>query len=133
VLGVSSRGYHRSIETLPDELGSHSTSKSATSRCFVAATKPKLEQWLHRGASELSVVAILVDGPNVAEHTVVAALGIDETGQKHPLGLWLGATENATVCGALLNELIERGSTRVDALRRHAEQIERLDEQKEAA
>ena len=37
------------------------------------------------------------------------ALGIDTTGTKHPLGLWEGATENATVCQGLLTNLASRG------------------------
>jgi transposase-like protein len=40
---------------------------------------------------------------------VLVALGIDEAGQKQPLGLWLGVTENAAVCGELLNNLVTRG------------------------
>jgi transposase-like protein len=39
----------------------------------------------------------------------VAALGIDTTGQKHVLGLWDGATENATLCQSLLANLQSRG------------------------
>lgn len=31
------------------------------------------------------------------------------TGDKHVLGLWPGATENAEVCGQLLDDLMERG------------------------
>ena len=40
---------------------------------------------------------------------IVVALGIDKTGAKHPLGLWEGATENATVCQGLLTNLASRG------------------------
>jgi transposase-like protein len=108
VLGVSTRGYPRSIEPVPEELGPHGHSKSAASRRFVATTKQQLDAWLHRDLSKLGIVAIMIDGITVAEHTVVVALGIDEGGDKHPLGLWLGATENATVCGALLDNLLDR-------------------------
>ena len=38
-----------------------------------------------------------------------SALGIDKMGAKHPLGLWEGATENATVCQGLLTNLGSRG------------------------
>ena len=37
------------------------------------------------------------------------AVGVDTRGQKHVLGLRSGATENATVVTALLEELVERG------------------------
>jgi putative transposase len=39
VLGVSTRGYDRSVEQVPDELGPHGASKSAVSRRFVALTE----------------------------------------------------------------------------------------------
>lgn len=39
----------------------------------------------------------------------VVALGVDETGRKHVLGLVQGATENATVVQGLLDDLVERG------------------------
>ena len=39
----------------------------------------------------------------------LAALGIDADGNKHPLGLMEGATENAAVVQALIDNLIDRG------------------------
>lgn len=109
VVGVSTRKYKRSVEPLPDELGPHATSKSAVSRKFVGMTARQLDAWLTRDLSELRIVAVMLDGISVDDHTVIVALGIDETGQKHPLGLWLGATENHKVCGGLLDNLISRG------------------------
>lgn len=109
VVGVSTRNYERSLEELPDELGAHGASKSAASRRFVAMTEENLQQWLSRDLSQLRLVAIMIDGIEVGEQTIVVALGIDEAGEKHTLGLWLGATENTTICRELLNNLIERG------------------------
>ena len=109
VVGVSTRKYARSIEPLPDELGSHGTSKSAASRRFVETTGRKLDQWLKRGLESIPLVVVMLDGITVGEHTVIVALGIDETGKKHALGLWLGATENARLCGELIDNLINRG------------------------
>ena len=40
---------------------------------------------------------------------MVAALGIGEDGRKTILGIRQGATENATVVGELLGDLVERG------------------------
>jgi putative transposase len=109
ILGVSTRGYDRSVEPVPEELTPHGASKSAASRRFVAKTQQRLEQWLERDLSEMHIVAVMLDAIQVDEHAVVVALGIDESGAKHALGLWLGATENSAVCGALLDNLIERG------------------------
>ena len=41
---------------------------------------------------------LLIDEVQVGGHCIAVALGIDKTGDKHPLGLWEGATENTTVC-----------------------------------
>jgi transposase-like protein len=43
------------------------------------------------------------------ELILVAAVGIDGRGEKHPLGLVEGATENAATVQALLDNLVERG------------------------
>lgn len=109
MVGVSTRNYERSLEELPDELEPHGASKSATSRRFVEMTEQKLQEWLSSDLSQLKLVALIIDGIAVGEQAVVLALGIDESGQKHPLGLWQGATENADICQGLLNNLIERG------------------------
>ena len=57
----------------------------------------------------LDLAVLLIDGVQVGGHCIVVALGIDTTGTKHPLGLWEGATENATVCQGLLTNLASRG------------------------
>ncbi len=54
-------------------------------------------------------MGLLIDGVHVGGHCIVVALGIDKMGAKHPLGLWEGATENATVCQGLLTNLASRG------------------------
>jgi transposase-like protein len=51
----------------------------------------------------------MIDGVHFSDHVVLAAVGIDTGGEKHPLGLREGATENAAACRALLADLIERG------------------------
>jgi transposase-like protein len=58
---------------------------------------------------EVDLVALMLDGLEVAGHTVVVALGVSATGEKVPLGLWLGSTENATICTALVQDLLARG------------------------
>ena len=109
VVGVPTRSYERSLEELPEELEPHGASRSAASRRFVATAQRRLEEWQRRDLGELGIIVVMLDGIEIGEHTVIVALGIDESGKKHPLGLWLGATENAKVCGALLDDLIRRG------------------------
>jgi putative transposase len=82
-------------------------SKSAVSRRFVVQTTAQLEKWRSRPLVDLDLVALL-DGLHVGDHCLVAALGIDATGQKHVLGLWDGATENAALCQSLLANLQSR-------------------------
>ena len=62
-----------------------------------------------RTTSSSALVALLIDGVHFAEHVVLAAVGVDERGDKHVLGLREGATENAAAVRALLADLVERG------------------------
>lgn len=86
-LGVSTRGYDRSVEELPDELGPHGASKSAASRRFVAVTTERLEAWSRRDLSDMGLVAIMLDGIQVNDHSAIVALGFDESDTKRPLGV----------------------------------------------
>jgi putative transposase len=109
VVGVSTRRYARSLEPLPSEVAVHGVSKSAVSERFVVGTERKLAELMQRDLSGLELVALMIDGVHFADHVVLAAIGIDPSGEKHPLGLREGATENAAACTALLADLIERG------------------------
>ena len=60
--------------------------------------------------SKLDLLGVQIDGIHISEHLVlVAAIGIDAEGHKHPLALIEGATESAAVAQALIDDLIERG------------------------
>ena len=109
VVGVSTRKYKRSLEALPPELEESGHGKSSVSRRFVAATKTQLKKLLEKPLDTLSIVAIMIDGITVEDHVVIIAVGLDNDGKKHVLGLWEGATENTTSCQALLSDLISRG------------------------
>src|SRR5215218_7851568 len=113
LINVSTRRFRRSVR-LPDgdvvSARGDGTSRSAVSRKFVALSSAKLKDWLARDLSPLDLLAIQIDGLHVREDLVlVAAVGIDATGEKHPLGLVEGATENAATVQALLDNLVERG------------------------
>ncbi|PCC68471.1 Transposase, Mutator family [Nannocystis exedens] len=109
LIGVSTRKYGRSLEKVPEDVKTRGTSKSAVSRRFVAATGAELERWLRRDLGGLSIAAIMIDGIYIDQHVVLIALGFDETGAKHILGVQEGATENRESCTALLRDLAERG------------------------
>lgn len=108
VLGVSTRGYARSLEPVPAELGARGTAKSSASRRLVERTTDKLTEFLTRSLEGHDVVAMLLDGIEVAEKSVILALGVTTDGTKVPLGLWSGSTENAVVATALVQDLVER-------------------------
>jgi transposase-like protein len=109
LLGVTTRGYGRSVEAPPPEVQRRGTSKSAASRNLVARTRQKLRDEIGRSLDGLDLVALMLDGIEVAKQALVVALGITATGDKVPLGLEQGSTENAVLCTTLLNGLIERG------------------------
>jgi hypothetical protein len=58
---------------------------------------------------DLRLAVLMLDGIELKGRCCVVALGIDVEGGKHPLGLWDGSTENATVATTLLANLVDRG------------------------
>jgi transposase-like protein len=113
LLGVSTRGYGRSLEAAPHGVSSRGTSKSAASRRLVKATRERIAAELGRRLESEEIVVLMLDGVSIAEQTLVVALGINRNGDKLPLGLWQGSTENAALCTSLLQDLLGRG-LRVD-------------------
>jgi len=108
---LSTRRYGAGLEPVGAEVAAsaRSTSRSAVSRRFVAATESALAELMAEDLSELDLVTIMIDGVHFADHLCVVALGIGIDGTKHPLGLVEGDTENATVVKGLLVGLRERG------------------------
>jgi putative transposase len=94
LINVSTRKFRRAVRLpegdVPAPTGA-GVSKSAASRHFVALS------------------AAQIDGIHISEHLVlVAALGLDSEGFKHPLGLMEGATEHSALVQALIDAWIER-------------------------
>jgi putative transposase len=109
--GVSTRRYARTGEPVGEEIDevARSTSKSAVSREFVSRTREHLLELMSRPLGDVRLAVLMLDGIELKGRCCVVALGIDVEGVKHPLGLWDGSTENATVATMLLVNLIERG------------------------
>src|SRR5512135_2225195 len=109
--GLSTRRYPVGLEPVGGQVAesSSATSKSAVSRRFVAMTETALAELLSADLSGLDLVALMIDGVHFAESCCIVALGIDIEGNKHPLALVEGSTENATLVTGLLVGLRERG------------------------
>jgi transposase-like protein len=111
LVGVSTRRYARAGEPVGNEVDelARSTSKSAVSRGFVSRTREHLIELMSRPLEDLRLAVLMLDGIELKGRCCVVALGVDTDGIKHPLGLWDGSTENATVATTLLANLVERG------------------------
>jgi transposase-like protein len=107
--GVSMRRYRSTLEPLPESEEARSTSKSATSRRYVALSAQQLAEWLSRSLSELDLPVVMIDGIHFRGRVILVALGIDAKGNKHVLGLREGSTEATRVVRSLLSDLVERG------------------------
>ena len=103
---VSTRKYARVMYRSAEEMG---ISKSAVSRHFVKDSAQALAKLMARSFEDVDLVAIYVDGIIVARHHIIAAVGVDQTGAKHMLGIVSGSSENAKVVKDLLGSLAERG------------------------
>jgi len=113
LINVSTRRFGRAVR-LPegDVPAGHGSgvSKSAASRRFVALSTEKLDAFMSADLSDLDLLVIQIDGLHVSDDLVlVAAIGIDAEGGKHPLALVEGATENTATVQALLDNMVERG------------------------
>ena len=113
LINVSTRRFGRAVRLpegdVPADPGS-GVSKSAASRRFVALSSEKLGAFMSADLSKLDLLVVQIDGLRVSDDLVlVAAIGIDGDGGKHPLALVEGATENAATVQALLDNLVERG------------------------
>ena len=106
IRGVSCRNYRAVIDAVRKGYGA---SASAVSRSFVAASEARVRELAQRRFDESNFAAVFIDGVCFARQTLVVALGVTVEGKKVVLAMRQGATENATVCADLLEELRERG------------------------
>ena len=106
MLGLSTRNYGRAVREFAEAYG---LEKSAISDHFIEASREKLKAMMERRLDKVRLCALLVDATPFAGQQMVVALGICQDGRKMILGIRQGATENATVVGELLGDLINRG------------------------
>ena len=108
LVGVATRQYGRSLEPLA-RTSARGDEQECGESAFCGADPGAIGRVAGDPLDALDLVALLIDGVQVGGHCIVVALGIEKTGQKHPLGLWEGSTENTTVCQGLLANLQSRG------------------------
>ncbi len=113
LMNVSTRKFGRAVRLpggdIPAERGAGVT-KSAVSRRFVALSAEKMQAWMAADLSELDLLVIQIDGIHIDQDLILlAAVGVDGNGDKHPLGVMEGASESAAVCQALIDNLVGRG------------------------
>ncbi len=106
MLGLSTRKYGQAVRQFSEAYG---LEKSAISEHFIEASREKLQAMMERRLDKTRFCALLIDATPFQGQQMVAALGIGEDGRKTILGIRQGATENATVVGELLGDLVERG------------------------
>src|SRR6266849_8068665 len=106
MLGLSTRKYGQAVREFTEAYG---LEKSAVSEHFIEASRAKLKEMMERRLDKTRLCALLIDATPFAGQQMVAALGISQDGRKMILGIRQGATENATVVGELLGDLMNRG------------------------
>jgi putative transposase len=106
IAGVSTRRYKHVLPEMAETVG---VSKSEVSRETIEAGERLLKELAERDLSGLEILAIWIDGIQLGPYHVICGVGVDAAGNKHVLGLREGATENAVVAKALLEDLVGRG------------------------
>jgi transposase-like protein len=106
MLGLSTRKYGEAVREFTEAYG---LEKSAVSEHFIEASRTKLKELMERRLNKKKFCALLVDATPFEGQQMIAALGIGHDGTKTILGIRQGATENATVVGELLGDLMNRG------------------------
>jgi putative transposase len=106
MLGLSTRNYGKAVREFTEAYG---LEKSAISEHFIEASRTKLKEVMERPLGKMQFCALMIDATPFAGQQMIAALGIGCDGKKTILGIRQGASENATVIGELLGDLLERG------------------------
>jgi len=116
--GVATRRHARIAEPVGKAVADAATStgRSAVSRRFIKETETALGELLARDLTGKDIKVLMLDGEHMAGRCVIVALAITAGGEKFPVGLWDGATENKTVVKAMLADLVSRGLSADDGL-----------------
>ena len=102
------RPYCEPFSIIAKTTSSYGIEKSAVSDRFVRVSREKLRELLERPLDQLKLCVIYLDGIEFKGQHLVVALGVAVDGAKTVLGLRQGASENATVVGELLDDLVAK-------------------------
>src|SRR6476659_9239145 len=106
MLGLSTRKYGAAVREFREAYG---LEKSAISEHFIEASQAKLKQMMERRLDKVGLCALLIDATPFDGQQMLAALGISKDGRKIFFFNDPATTENATVVGELLGDLMNRG------------------------
>jgi len=94
--GVSTRQYRAVLPAMAETVG---VSRSSVSREAIEAGEEELKRLGERRFDEVKLLIVYLDGVVFGDHHVLVAVGVDEEGRKHVLGLAAGASENPSADG----------------------------------
>ena len=95
--GISTRQYQKVLPEMAETVG---VSKSSVSSEFIEASAQALKSLAERRFDDRTILIVYIDGLVLGTYHVIAAIGVDQQGHKHVLGIQEGATENAVVVKA---------------------------------
>lgn len=104
--GVSTRKYVHTIDGGTQD--AICTSKSDVNRRFIKGMDVLMQEFFTRKLTD-DYPIMMVDGLELGQITILAAMGIDSEGKKRMLGIAEGGSENSVVVKSLLQDLIARG------------------------
>src|SRR5438128_3723657 len=104
--GVSTREYRAVLPEMAETVG---VSRSSVRREAIEASEAELKRLCEPRLDTVNLLVIYLDGIVFGDHHVLVAMGVDEEGKKHVLGLAEGASENQAVAKGLLDDMVRRG------------------------
>jgi transposase-like protein len=104
--GVSTREYDEVLPQMAETVG---VSRSSVSRQAIEASAEQLKALREKRWDTIEILVLYIDGQRFGAHHILSAVGVDQEGRKHVLGIEAGATENAASVKRLLTHLRDQG------------------------
>lgn len=106
VRGLSTRSYEPAVREMAGTVG---LSRNSVSKAFIKKSEDAFKLLAERRLGDLSILAVFIDGIEVGGQLVLVAIGLDDQGFKHVLGMREGASENTVAVMGLLEDIVARG------------------------